>query len=85
MRTSKFVIKLEVTDSNEWLMDLDESLPYSFHIEVTTISYSRCPDIGVISIQHITVFSQNCTSDSSAFDFIFTRTSNREDCICILP
>ena len=41
MRTSEFVSKFEVTDSDEWLMDLDESLLYSFHIEVTMISYSR--------------------------------------------
>ena len=59
-----FVSKLEVADLYEWFVDLDESLLYSLHIKIATISYSECPNIGVISIQHITVFSQNCMSDS---------------------
>ena len=53
--TSRFVSNLEVADLDEWFVNLYESIPYSFHIKVATISYSGCPDIGVISIQHITV------------------------------
>ena len=64
IRTNRFVSKPEVTDLDKWLVDLDESLLYSFHIKITTIGYSRCPNVGVISIQHITVFSQNGTSIS---------------------
>ena len=63
-RTNMFVANLEVADLDDQPVDcVDDFVLWSFHLEVSKIGYSRCPDIGMVSIEYIAIFSQDCTSN----------------------
>ena len=72
-RTSKLIANLEMADLDDRLVDrVDDFVLWSFHLEVSKIGYSRCPDIGMVAIQYIAVFSQDCMLNPQTIDFIFT-------------